>query len=211
MNTKSSRRYWLLGGGVALFFAAWLALLGSGILTPEPAAGPVPLAEPSESGRPAAVSPAASPSSASFGRANPSATPEAPVGTVATRIVVDELGIDLPIYEGDGYTAELGKAAHYPTTSWPGGGSLTYLYAHARDDNFVALWDAELGDIIELELEDGSTASYSVSRIVPDVRWNDMSWLDPTPGDLLRLQTCNSYEETAPRFIVEATPVRSGR
>lgn len=211
MDTKPSPRYWLLGGGVALFFAAWLALLGSGILTPEPVTGPVALAEASGSGRPAAVSPAASAFPAGAGRSNPSATPEALVGTVATRIVIDELGIDLPVYEGDGYTAELGKAAHYPTTSWPGGGTLTYLYAHARDDNFVALWDAELGDIIELELEDGSTTQYEVSRIVPEVRWNDMSWLDPTPSELLRLQTCNSYEETAPRFIVEATPVRSGR
>lgn len=208
MKTKSSRRAWLLGG-VALLAGTWMALLGTGILAPDPIAAPAPLSTASVSG-PGAATPAASPPSARSAQANPSAAPDAPTGTVATRILVEELGIDLPIYEGDGYTAELGMAAHYPTTSWPGGGSLTYLYAHARDDNFVALWDAELGDIIELELDDGSTVSYSVSRIVPDVRWNDMSWLDPTPGELLRLQTCNSYEETAPRFIVEATPIRSG-
>lgn len=207
MNTKSSRRTWLLGG-VALLLGTWMALLGTGILAPDPIAAPAPLSTASVPG-PGAATPAASPPSATSAQASAFVAPDAP--TVATRIRVEELGIDLPIYEGDGYTAELGMAAHYPTTSWPGGGSLTYLYAHARDDNFVALWDAELGDIIELELEDGSTVSYSVSRIVPDVRWNDMSWLDPTPGELLRLQTCNSYEHTAPRFIVEATPVRAGQ
>lgn len=126
------------------------------------------------------------------------------------RIEIPRLAIDLPVYEGDGYTAELGKAAHYPTTSWPAGGSLIYLYSHAQDDNFIALWEAQVGDLVELELEDGSTARYEVSRVDPDVAWNDLSMLEPTPDELLRLQTCNSDEPTAPRFIVDAVPVRLG-
>ena len=113
----------------------------------------------------------------------------------------------MPIYQGDGYTAELGKVAHYPTSSWPRGGSLIYLYAHAREHNFIALWKAKIGDVVRLRLADGSTATYAISRIEAKVRWNDLSWLDPTSTEVLRLQTCNSYQETAPRFIVEARPI----
>lgn len=215
MNRNLSRLLRLLGGGTALLVTAWLVLLGSGILAPTVASGPVPLAVTSGATARATVTPAAS-----FSPASPGATtapqPERSsaavpaTGTVATRIVIDELGIDLPVYEGDGYTAELGKAAHYPTTAWPGAGTLIYLYAHAQDENFVALWEAELGDIIELQLSDGSTAKYEVSRIAPDVRWNDLSWLEPTPTEVLRLQTCNSAENTDPRFIVDAVPILAG-
>ena len=113
----------------------------------------------------------------------------------------------MPIYQGDGYTAELGKVAHYPTSAWPGAGSLIYLYAHAREHNFLALWKAKIGEQVQLRLADGSTATYAISRIDANVRWDDLSWLNPTPTEVLRLQTCNSYQETAPRFIVEARPV----
>src|SRR5690242_17922339 len=36
------------------------------------------------------------------------------------RIRMPEIGIDLPIVEGDGYDAPLYEAAHYPGTTWPG-------------------------------------------------------------------------------------------
>ena len=126
---------------------------------------------------------------------------------VATGIAIPALGIDMPIYQGDGVTVKLGKVAHYPSSAWPRAGSLIYLYAHAREHNFLALWKAKIGEQVRLRLADGSTATYVISRIDAKVRWNDLSWLDPTPTEVLRLQTCNSYQETAPRFIVEARPV----
>ena len=207
MSLSTVGRLRLFGAALVLVLVAWLGAVASGILAPEPDPRPVPVAvEPT--GPPVSTTP--TPIASAMPTATLEAVDEGGRQKVATRIVIPELGIDLPIYEGDGYTAELGKAAHYPTTSWPGSGSLIYLYAHARDENFVALWDASLGDIVELELDDGSTARYEVRRIVPDVRWNDLSWLEPTPREVLRLQTCNSYEETAPRFIVEALPAESG-
>jgi LPXTG-site transpeptidase (sortase) family protein len=141
--------------------------------------------------------------SAASGVRSPSAGP----GVVATGIAIPALGIDMPIYQGDGSTVKLGKVAHYPSTAWPRAGSLIYLYAHAQEHNFLALWKAKIGEQVRLRLADGSTASYVISRIDAKVRWNDLSWLDPTPTEVLRLQTCNSYQETAPRFIVEARPV----
>ncbi|MGH2384857.1 MAG: sortase [Candidatus Limnocylindria bacterium] len=205
MITGERRLTWLASAlTLTVLFAGWLTL-ASGILTPAPSTSPVALETAGAGGGRAGVQP-----SPSMGP-TPSSTATVPEGTVADRIVIPRLEVDLPIYEGDGYTAELGKAAHYPTTTWPGGGSLIYLYSHARDDNFIALWDAEVGDRIDLELEDGSTAQYRVSRIDEDVAWNDLTMLEPTPAELLRLQTCNSDDPTAPRFIVEAVPVQSGR
>ena len=182
-----------------LIICGW-AILASGLLVPPPSIGPVAIDASVRPAHTASAVPSGAPSP------SPSQSPGASRGIVATRIVIPKLGIDLPIYEGDGYTAQIGKAAHYPTTSWPGSGSLTYLYAHARDNNFIALWDAKVGDLIQLKLANGSTAQYRVSRIDRNVPWNDLALLDPTAGELLRLQTCNSSEETAPRFVVEATP-----
>jgi LPXTG-site transpeptidase (sortase) family protein len=137
----------------------------------------------------------------------PSPTPAvSPHPIRANRIEIPRLGIDLRIVEGDGFDAPLNKAAHYPTTSWPGGGTNIYLYGHARDGMFIKLWDARLGDEIVLTLVDGSQRRYVVSRILPAVRWNDMSVLDPTPTEQLTLQTCTTYEQTAPRFLVIAIP-----
>jgi len=110
------------------------------------------------------------------------------------------------IVEGDGLDAPLGKAAHFPGTAWPGGGSNIYLYGHARDGMFINLWNARIGDVVVLTLVDGSQSRYVVSRIRPNVRWNDMSVLDPTSTEQLTLQTCTSYEVTAPRFLVIAVP-----
>jgi LPXTG-site transpeptidase (sortase) family protein len=137
------------------------------------------------------------------------ATPTAassPHPTVANRIVIARLGIDMKIIEGDGVDAPLGKVAHYPGTAWPGGGSNIYLYAHARDGMFITLWNASIGDEIVLTLLDGSQRRYVVSQIRPNVTWNDMSVLAPTPTEQLTLQTCTSYQETAPRFLVIAVP-----
>ncbi len=135
-----------------------------------------------------------------------SVVPPPAAGQAATRLRIPDLNVDLPVYEGDGMNAELGQAAHFPTTAWPGGGSLIYLYGHARDGSFIALWRAQPGQTVQLELADGSVATYTVTKVVPEVRWDDMSWVAPTEREVLRLQTCTSYGRTAPRFIVEAEP-----
>jgi sortase A len=129
-----------------------------------------------------------------------------PFAIVANRIVISRLGIDVKIVEGDGWDAPLGRAAHYPGTAWPGGGSNIYLYAHARTGMFINLWNARIGDEIVLTLVDGSQRRYVVSQILPKVTWNDMSVLAPTPTEQLTLQTCIAYQQTAPRFVVIAVP-----
>jgi LPXTG-site transpeptidase (sortase) family protein len=128
------------------------------------------------------------------------------IGTRATQIRVPRLRIDLPIIEGDGIDVALGKAAHYPGTAWPGGGSNIYLYAHARDRMFISLWNARRGDEVILRLVDHTERTYVVTQVLPKVPWNAMQYLDPTATEQLTLQTCTSYQPTAPRFIVIAVP-----
>ena len=137
----------------------------------------------------------------------PSPVPSAtPAGIIATRILIARLGINLQIVAGDGLDAPLGKAAHYPGTAWPGGGSNIYIYGHARVGMFPSLWQARVGDEVVLTLADGTTRTYVVSKVLPKVPWNDVSYLNPTPTEQLTLQTSTSYYATAPRFVVIALP-----
>jgi LPXTG-site transpeptidase (sortase) family protein len=122
----------------------------------------------------------------------------------ATAIRVERLGIDIPLVEGDGYDVPEGVAAHHPGTAWPGDGSNTYLYAHAREGLFLELWDVATGDLVEVDMADGTVANYRVSEIHPVVEWDALEYLDPTDTEVLTLQTCLTYADTAPRFVVIA-------
>lgn len=127
----------------------------------------------------------------------------------ATGIRLARLGIDLPLVEGDGVSVPEDAAIHYPGTAWPGEGSNSFVYAHAREGHFLELWQVRRGDRVEVDLADGSTATYEVSEIHPVVAWDALEYLAPTDGERLTLQTCLTYEETAPRFVVIAEPVPS--
>ena len=172
--------------------------------------GPASVATPSGA-TPSASYPTSAISSLPIAVGSPeaSASPTAAASThaiVANRIVISRLGIDLKVIEGDGLDAPLGKVAHFPGTAWPGGGSNIYLYAHAQDGMFIKLWNARIGDEVVLTLVDGSERRYVVSQIRPNVTWDDMSVLAPTSTEELTLQTCTSYQYTAPRFLVIAIP-----
>jgi LPXTG-site transpeptidase (sortase) family protein len=156
---------------------------------------------------PAAVATARPTPSSTLPAVNPTTTPSpTPESIVARRIRVPRLGIDLRVVEGDGIDAPMRKAAHYPGTAWPGGGSNIFIYAHAQAGMFLALWDARPGDEILLDLADGTTRGYVVTEVLPRVAWNALEYLDPTPTERLTLQTSTSYTPTAPRFIVLAEP-----
>jgi LPXTG-site transpeptidase (sortase) family protein len=127
-------------------------------------------------------------------------------GIVARSIRIPRLGLDAPIVPGDPDQPPENAIAHYGGTAWPRGGSNIYLFGHARDGLFLALWSARTGDTIELDLVDGTVATYRVEEIHPVARWDDVAYLDPTPTEQLTLQTCVAYETTSPRFVVIARP-----
>jgi LPXTG-site transpeptidase (sortase) family protein len=155
---------------------------------------------------PSAAATSGEPSPSAGVSSSPAASPTTAGAVRATRIRVARLGIDLAIVEGDGIDAPLGRAAHYPGSAWPGGGSNIYLYGHARDGMFIDLWKARAGDVVELDLVDGTSRRYVVDEVLPRVPWNAVRYLEPTPGEQLTLQTSTSYYATAPRFIVIALP-----
>jgi len=142
------------------------------------------------------------------GSANPLPSPSLAVegGIRANRIRIPRLAIDLAIIEGDGIDAPIGKAAHYPGSAWPDGGSNIYIYGHAREGMFITLWQARAGDAIELDLVDGTSRQYVVTDILPKVPWDAVTYLEPTKTEQLTLQTSTSYYATAPRFVVIAVP-----
>ncbi len=73
---------------------------------------------------------------------DPSATPNP--NRVATRVVVEQLGIDLPIIKprGDSTTyPQCNVALYIQELSQPGNNRATYLYAHARDGMFGPIYE----------------------------------------------------------------------
>lgn len=163
---------------------------------------------------PSVVSPAASaaPSPASLPE-----TAAAPSVVDAMRIRVPRLGIDLPLQEGDpsrdvpstggpGATPE-GAAFHYPGTAVPGSPGNAFVYAHARFGMFLSLWNAHVGDEVDILLPGGSVLRYAVTEIHPRVAPSDTSWLRPTADERLTLQTSTGPNGSYPRFIVVAERV----
>src|SRR5205807_9331021 len=104
-----------------------------------------------------------------------------PVSHDGLRIRLPQLGIDLPIVEGDGYNAPLYKAVQYPGTAWPGEGGRSVIYAHARAGMFGPLFGAGVGMHIEITGPTGVVQRYVVTQYFS--RWpvTDLRWL--RPGD----------------------------
>jgi len=128
------------------------------------------------------------------------------------RVTIQRLGIDLPIAEGD-ITRDVdeqktpeGFAFHLPGTSIPGLGSNTYLYAHARTGMFLALWNVQPGDQVVISTPDLRALRYVISEVHPRVPPEDVSWVQPTNGERLTLQTSTGPNPTDPRFVAIAVP-----
>jgi LPXTG-site transpeptidase (sortase) family protein len=192
-------------GAVTIAVVAVLAILGgSGEVPVSPTGSPTASIAAAGSSPTGGI---ASSPSAGFPSASPSPAPSAsPGASVAKRIRIPRLKIDLKVVEGDGIDAPLDSAAHFPGTAWPGGGSNIYIYAHARKGLFINLWDARKGDEVYLDTVDGRTVTYVVDEIRPKTPWNAVELLEPTDEERLTLQTSTSYTATAPRFVVIALP-----
>jgi LPXTG-site transpeptidase (sortase) family protein len=134
----------------------------------------------------------------------PLPTPQVDHGEL--RIKVAEVGIDLPVVEGDGYNAPLYKAVHYPGTSWPGDGGRSVIYAHARAGMFGPLFGAGVGMHIEITGPAGVVRRYVVTQYF--ARWpvTDLRWLRPGDHEEIVLTTCTTYNYNDPRIVVVGEP-----
>lgn len=142
---------------------------------------------------------------------SPPPPPETPLPTPQVdhgdlRIKVAEVGIDLPVVEGDGYNAPLYKAVHYPGTSWPGEGGRSVIYAHARAGMFGPLFGAGAGMHIEITGPAGVVQRYVVTQYF--ARWpvTDLRWLRPGDHEEIVLTTCTTYNYNDPRIVVVGEP-----
>jgi LPXTG-site transpeptidase (sortase) family protein len=136
----------------------------------------------------------------------PTPLPTPTVDHSGLRIKVTEVGIDLPIVEGDGYNAPLYKAVQYPGTSWPGEGGRSVIYAHARTGMFGPLFGAAVGMHIEITGPGGVVQRYVVTQYFP--RWpvTDLRWLRPGDHEEIVLTTCTTYNYNDPRIVVVGEP-----
>jgi LPXTG-site transpeptidase (sortase) family protein len=124
----------------------------------------------------------------------------------ADKVVASRVNISLPIKNGViGGTVYERIAYHYPGTSWPGGDSNTYLYAHARTGSFLNLKYMKVGDVVRLHLVTGGWVKYKVT-LVKRVAWNDGRWTLLTSTERLTLQTCTGNTKYADRLVVVAKP-----
>ncbi len=131
------------------------------------------------------------------------------------RVIVERLGIDLPLVWGDvardvprdGYAGATPErvALVFPGSALPGTGGNTYIYSHARTGMFLTLWQTRRGDLVVLRWPDTSR-QYLVSEIHPRIDPSDTTWLDARGPERLTLQTSTGPRASDPRFIVIATP-----
>ncbi|HEX6060750.1 MAG TPA: sortase [Candidatus Limnocylindria bacterium] len=191
--------------GGALVLIGILLLVGASLGTPAP---------PSVAPTPLAIATTAIPTTTepvSTATPVPTRDPRTPI-PLGYRVTIQRLGIDLPIAEGD-ITRDInlqktpeGFAFHLPGTSIPGLGSNTYLYAHARTGMFLSLWNAQPGDQVVISTPDLRALRYVISEVHPRVAPDDVSWVQPTNGERLTLQTSTGPNPTDPRFVAIAVP-----
>jgi sortase (surface protein transpeptidase) len=159
----------------------------------------------------AAASPAPSATAIVAASPTPAPTPTPPI-PAGYRIQVPRLAIDLAIIEGDieRDTVQQQTPEHYafhlPGTGLPGGGTNSYIYAHARSGMFLSLWNARVGDVVLILTPDGRSLRFVVSEVHPRVPPSEVTWASPTPPDRLTLQTTTGPNPSDPRFVVVAVP-----
>jgi hypothetical protein len=157
------------------------------------------------------------------GSAPPSASPSAAADRVATRVVIDELGIDLPIIVQPNAGYPYCNVAMYldaPGLGQPGGDRSTYLYAHARDGMFGPLYERAIlgrdggrrsliGLPVDVYTSDDQRFVYSITTVLPRVK-PDSHFLDgplAVTSDTLWLQTSTGPNASYPKLQVVALPV----
>lgn len=162
----------------------------------------------------------------------PSASAGPSVDRVATRVVVESLGIDLPVIAQPNPAYPSCNVAMYfehPQLGQPGSGRSIYLYAHARRGMFLPLLTASqrnngkamLGDLVHVYTNDDQRFVYTITRVlrhVPaDTRFLDRAlavteetlWLQTSEGpggQFPKLQVMARLVGVAPADHTEANP-----
>ncbi len=151
-------------------------------------------------------------------------------GWSSQRIQVPALGINIPLaMAGDAGVEDfppMSGAYILRSSSQPGRGTNSYIFAHAMPELFKPLWGAQIGQKVIVTMSDGQQLYYRITRIVPNVPCPDpavpkpaglppvlanatecdLSWTLPTPTERLTLQTSQGFNRNYGEFIVIAEP-----
>jgi hypothetical protein len=209
----------------AILTAAGVTLLAAGLLqygSPAlagPAGSPAPTSVPSDD--PSSYVP---PSLPPIGATpQPSSSASLDPQHVATRVVIESLGIDLPIIVQPNPAYPSCNVAMYyqdPRLGQPGSGRSLYLYAHARPGMFYPLYErATLGrhggqsSLIGLRVDvytsDDQVYHYQITQVRPRVK-ADSHFLDgafAVKHETLWLQTSTGPNGSYPKLQVLADPI----
>jgi hypothetical protein len=157
------------------------------------------------------------------GSAPPSVRPSPAADRVATRIVIQQLRIDLPIVAqpNDNYPwCNVALSLLVPGLGQPGGGRSVYLYGHARDGMFGPLYERAilkrnggskslLGMLVDVYTSDDQRFVYTITGIRPNVK-ADSHFLDgplAVKAETLWLQTSTGPNASYPKLQVVAQPL----
>ena len=167
----------LTAAGVTLLAAGLLSYTGQVSAAADPSISPEPTIVSSDPGAslsfPSLPPIDASPSTTGLPSASPS------VNRVATRVVVEALGIDLPIIKPRGTSStypQCNVALYIQELSQPGSGRATYLYAHARDGMFGPIYErailkksggpkSMIGMVVQIYTSDDLLYEYAVTEV----------------------------------------------
>ena len=190
----------LTAAGVALLAAGLLSYTGSAVAAdPDASAAPSEIAlDPS----PSLALPTLPPPGGSAS-AQPSPSPSGKA--VATRVVIEALGIDLPIVKprpGSAYPyCNVAMYLSDPRLGQPGGDKASYIYAHARDGMFGPIYDRAIqklhggpsslkGMIVQVYTSDDVLHEYQITKVLlhqlslnaPLAATHDELWLQTSEG-----------------------------
>lgn len=206
----------------AVLTAAGVTLIAAGLLNYSGSAA----AEPAESAQPTIISadPGRSLALPSLPPIDASAPPSLPAAStdptrVATRVVVEALGIDLPIVRArGGATAypQCDVAMYIQELAQPGSGRATYLYAHARDGMFGPIYErailrrsggptSMIGMVVQVYTSDDFVHEYAVT----EVRLHQLTLDDAirATSEELWLQTSEGVKGTPGKTQLIAKPL----
>jgi hypothetical protein len=143
------------------------------------------------------------------------AVPTPEVDAEPTRIVVRELGIDLPVIRpaADESYPLCDVAEFLSAYGLPGLPGVTYVYAHAQVRMFLPLLEASrkadgaalLGAGVDMYTADAFRRRYTITEVHRRVR--SLELVNRLPGDALVLQTSETDHHTGAKLMVVARPV----
>lgn len=201
----------------ALLLATGVALLASGLLTYTSALEPQPVAQALQSYAPPPTLPPGL--DLPVGTAEGAGQPSFPPDRVATRVVIAQLRIDLPVIAqppNSGSFPLCDVALYFTDLGQPGSGRATYIYAHARTGMFLPLLEQSrisggshlLGMLVQVYTSDDQLFLYEVTKVLPHQLTLDAA-LNATTEQLW-LQTSEGPKGTVPKLQILALPLSSG-